>query len=75
MKNAEIKLETLTCPSCLAKVDKAVKSVKGVNKKSVDVLFNSSKVKFEFNEEITEVEEVVKAINKVGYQVLESAIK
>ncbi len=75
MKKAEIKLETLTCPSCLVKIDKAVKSVKGVDKKSVDVLFNSSKVKFDFNDETTNVDDVVKAINKVGYEVLDSAVK
>lgn len=75
MKKAEIKLETLTCPSCLIKVDKAVKSVKGVNKKTVDVLFNSSKVKFEFNDEVAKIEEIIQAINKVGYEVLDSTVK
>ncbi len=75
MQKAEIKLETLTCPSCLIKVDKAVKSVKGVNKKSVDVLFNSSKVKLEFDDSLTNLENIKEAINKVGYEVLDASLK
>ena len=42
MQKATIQLETLTCPSCVQKIDSAVKSLKGVEKESVKVSFNSS---------------------------------
>lgn len=51
MKKATIQLETLTCPSCILKVENATKSVPGVDKDSVKVMFNSSKVKFDFDDE------------------------
>jgi copper chaperone len=55
MKKATIQLETLTCPSCMQKIDNAVKSVEGVDKESVNVMFNSSKAKLNFDEEKTSI--------------------
>ncbi|AUG56417.1 heavy-metal-associated domain-containing protein [Acetivibrio saccincola] len=75
MKKATIQLETLTCPSCILKVENATKSVPGVDKDSVKVMFNSSKVKFDFDDEKTSVEEVEKAITALGYQVMKSKVK
>ena len=75
MKKATIQLETLTCPSCILKVENATKSVPGVDKDSVKVMFNSSKVKFDFDHEKTSVEEVEKAITALGYQVMKSKVK
>jgi len=40
MQKATIQLETLTCPSCIQKIENAVKSLEGVDKESVNVLFN-----------------------------------
>ena len=42
MKTATIQLEALTCPSCVQKIENATKSVNGVERESVKVLFNSS---------------------------------
>ena len=75
MKKATIQLETLTCPSCILKVENATKSVPCVDKDSVKVMFNSSKVKFDFDDEKTSVEEVEKAITALGYQVMKSKVK
>lgn len=75
MKSAEIRLETLTCPSCLMKINKAVSSLNGVDKKTVDVLFNSSRVKFDFDEEKLNIKDVEKEIEKIGYGVLSSRVK
>jgi copper chaperone CopZ len=75
MKKATIQLETLTCPSCVLKVENAVKSVDGVEKDSVNVMFNASKVKFDFDEEKLSVENVVKSITSVGYEVKKSQVK
>lgn len=70
MKKANIQLETLTCPSCLIKIEKALKSLEGINKESIQVLFNSSKVKVEYEEQVIMLEQITKAINQVGYEVL-----
>ncbi len=75
MKTATIQLETLTCPSCVLKVENAVKSLDGVEKESVQVLFNSSKAKFEFDDEKLSVEDVEKAITALGYEVKKSKVK
>ncbi len=75
MKNAVISLETLTCPSCLQKIDAAVKSVDGTVDDSVKVLFNSSKVKLDFDSEKTDIDEITGAIENLGYPVLKSKVK
>ena len=75
MKKATIQLETLTCPSCVQKIEQATKSQVGVEKESVKVLFNSSKVKFDFDAEKTSIEDVEKAITALGYEVIKSQVK
>ncbi|MDD2269165.1 MAG: heavy-metal-associated domain-containing protein [Eubacteriales bacterium] len=74
MKKATLQLETLTCPSCLQKIDKAVKALDGVDKESVNVLFNSSKVKLNFDDEKLSVENIEKAITTLGYEVKKSQV-
>lgn len=75
MQKATIQLETLTCPSCVMKVESAVKSVSGVEKESVNVMFNASKVKFDFDEAKLSIEDVEKAITALGYEVKKSQVK
>ncbi|NLC65157.1 MAG: heavy-metal-associated domain-containing protein [Erysipelothrix sp.] len=75
MKKATIQLETLTCPSCLQKIENGVKSLDGVNKESLKVLFNSSKVRVEFDDEKVSMIDIEKAIDKLGYEVLKSQVK
>ena len=75
MKNATIQLETLTCPSCAQKIENAAKALNGVEKESVKVLFNSSKAKFDFDEEKISVKDVEKAITALGYVVKKSQVK
>ena len=75
MKKATIQLETLTCPSCALKIEKAVKSLNGVDKDSVNVTFMSSKVKLEFDDEKLAVDEIEKAITSLGYQVKKTQVK
>lgn len=75
MKKATIQLETLVCPSCSQKIEKATKSLNGVEKESVKVLFNSSKVKLDFNAEVISIEGIEKAITTLGYVVKKSQVK
>lgn len=67
MKATTIQLETLTCPSCLQKIETALKGVTGVEK--VKVLFNASKAKVTYDEELTSKETMKEAIEKIGYEV------
>jgi len=75
MKKATIQLETLTCPSCIQKIENATKSLNGVEKESVKVMFNSSKLKFDFDDEKITVKDVENAITALGYEVKKSQVK
>ncbi len=75
MKKATIQLDDLACPSCGMKIEAAVKSVDGVNADSAKVLFNASKVKLEFDEDKTTMDEIKQAIEKVGYEVKKSSVR
>lgn len=75
MQKAIIQLETLTCPSCALKIESAVKSLTGVEKNSVNVMFNSSKVKLDFDNAKLSIDEITKTIYVLGYEVLKSQVK
>lgn len=75
MKSATLQLETLTCPSCSAKIEGAVKTLEGIDKESLSVSFNSSKVKVNFDESKTSLEDIQAVITRVGYEVLKAKVK
>lgn len=75
MKQATIQLEALSCPSCLQKIENAVKGLDGVDKDSVKVMFNASKVKTQFDEEKVSLETINNSIEALGYGVLKSKAK
>lgn len=75
MQKAIIQLETLSCPSCIQKIDNAVKGLDGVEKDSVKVMFNASKIKADFDETVTTVESIENVIEKLGYPVIKSKVK
>lgn len=70
MKQAILKLETLTCPSCMQKIEAAIKRLDGVESDSVKVLFNASKAKANFDSDRITVNDIEKAVSSVGYEVL-----
>ena len=67
MKTITYQLETLTCPSCTAKIEGALKKTKGVDK--YEVLFNSSRVKTTIDEDLVKSEDIVSAIERLGFEV------
>ena len=75
MKAATMQLETLTCPSCLQKIEGALKGLDGIDQDTVKILFNSSKVKLNFDEAQVSIEEIENAITKLGYEVQKSRVK
>ena len=75
MQKATIQLETLACPSCMQKIENAVKGLNGINKENLKVLFNSSKVKVDFDSETLAIGDIEKAIEDLGYPVIKSKVK
>jgi len=75
MQKAVINLETLSCPSCLQKIENALKGLEGVEKESVEILFNSSRVRANFNSESITIEKIEKSIEDLGYPVIRSKVK
>ncbi|MGI6466721.1 MAG: heavy-metal-associated domain-containing protein [Sphaerochaetaceae bacterium] len=69
MKQVTYQLETLSCPTCLLKIESLLKKTDGV----IDpkVLFNASKVKAKLDESKISSEEVKSRIEKLGYKVLQ----
>lgn len=75
MKSATIQLETLTCPSCVAKIEGALKQLDGIESDTAKILFNSSKVKLDFDEEQVSIEDIESSIDKLGFEVLKTKVK
>lgn len=75
MKKAKIQLEDLTCPSCIQKIEGAVKGFEGIQKDTLKVGFNSSRVQFEFDENKVAIEDVESEIERIGYEVKKSRVR
>ncbi|HHT90228.1 MAG: heavy-metal-associated domain-containing protein [Bacillota bacterium] len=75
MKTATIQLETLTCPSCLQKIEGALKKLDGVDQESTKVMFNSGKVRLNFDEDTISIDQIKEAITTVGYEVQKATVR
>ena len=75
MQNAQIQLETLTCPSCLQKIENGVSKRNGIDKDSLKVMFNASRVRVNFDEDAISIEDIEKSIEDLGYEVKKSRVK
>ncbi|MBO1199852.1 heavy-metal-associated domain-containing protein [Staphylococcus simiae] len=69
MTIAELKLEPLTCPSCIKKINHALRKIDGVENESIDIRFNSSKVFTTFDSQKVNITTIVNNIEKLGYPV------
>lgn len=63
-----IQMEELVCPMCAQKIESALQKAPGV--KSASVLYNASKAKVEFDEEIVSLDALKKIITDLGYVVI-----
>lgn len=61
------KVDTLTCPSCIKRIEKNLKKQKGVS--SVEVKFNSSKVDVDYDESRITKDAITKILESLGYPV------
>lgn len=60
-----LRAEGFTCPSCVAKIEKQVGRVDGVD--AVKVYFASSHIAIDHNPVIASVDKLVEAVAKAGY--------
>ena len=60
-----LRAEGFSCPSCVAKIEKAVGRLDGVE--DVKVHFASSRIEVDHDPEVVSVDDVVAAVAKVGY--------
>lgn len=67
MRKLTMRLETLTCPTCVKKIEGAILKQKGVA--SVRILFNSSRVDVQFDETKVTEKDLEAIITKLGYTV------
>ena len=68
MRKAVFNMEPFTCPSCIKKIENTVGRVDGVH--NVKVMFNSGRVRGEFDERHTNADAVQDIITRLGYPVL-----
>lgn len=68
MTTKTYQLETVSCPSCVAKIENMLKKTEGIQES--EVLFNSSRVKVTFDENAINSDAIKSKIGQLGYQVL-----
>jgi len=68
MKNVILQLEQLVCPSCVKKIETALKRKDGIEE--INISFNTSKAKINFDETKINQEKISKIITDLGYEVL-----
>lgn len=73
MKQAIMKLDGLTCPSCMQKIEHAVSGVAGVQ--DVKVLFNAAKLKTHYDAEQTSADKLANVVQELGYSVQSIKVK
>ncbi|WP_269494891.1 heavy-metal-associated domain-containing protein [Castellaniella sp. S9] len=72
MRKAVFTMEPFTCPSCVKKIENTVSKIDGVQE--VKVMFNSGRVRVEFDEDRTTADTVQETIVKLGYPVLSKKV-
>lgn len=68
MKKTVFQLETLTCPSCVRRIEGTVGKQKGVSEAVVK--FNASKVEVNYDDTMITTESIQDMLTKLGYPVL-----
>ena len=72
MSKIVMKLDELSCPSCMAKIEGALNTTNGVE--MANVLFNASKVKAEFDDNQVTATDLVSKVEGLGYVVQKSKV-
>ena len=68
MQKVIFNMEPFTCPSCVKKIESTVSRIDGVNE--VKVMFNTGRVRAEFDSSRTDADALQDTIVQLGYPVL-----
>jgi len=71
MKKTLLRSQELTCPSCIAKIEKAIKAIDGVA--DAKVYFSSGKIEVIHDPQKVQASQLIQAVKSVGYTASESA--
>lgn len=71
MKKTLLRSQELSCPSCVAKIEGALKALNGVSEATV--FFNTGKIEVQHDPQVVKSEDLVKAVKSVGYAAREAA--
>ena len=72
MSKIVMKLDELSCPSCMAKIEGALNTTNGVE--TAKVVVNASKVKAEFDDNQITATDIVSKVEGLGYVVQKSKV-
>lgn len=72
MSKAVFNMEPFTCPSCVKKIEHTVGKMNGVQE--VQVMFNSGRIRVEFDDTQVNADAVQETIVKLGYPVLSAKV-
>ena len=71
MQNTLLRSQELSCPSCVAKIETALKALDGVS--DAKVHFNTGKIEIQHDPELVKTDQLVNAVRSVGYEANVSA--
>lgn len=71
MKKTLLRSQELSCPSCVAKIESALKAVNGVTEAKVH--FNTGKIEIQHDPQVVGAGDLVKVVKSVGYEAREAA--
>jgi copper chaperone len=66
MKKTLLRSQELSCPSCVAKIESALKAVAGVT--DAKVYFNTGKIEVQHDPQVVGAQELVNVVKSVGYE-------
>jgi copper chaperone CopZ len=61
-----LRSQELSCPSCVAKIEKALKGLQGVQEARVH--FNTGRIEVDHDPDAVGAEELVRAVQSAGYE-------
>ena len=70
MKQELIKVEGMTCQHCVQTITKALKKISGLN--SIDISLDNKEVDVRFDENETNIQEIIKKIVELGFELPEN---
>lgn len=71
MKKTLLRSQELSCPSCVAKIETALKALDGVA--DAKVYFNTGRIEVQHDPQVVQSDLLIKTVKSVGYEAREAA--